>query len=78
MVQQMKRNCDTGTTNEQYDLISVIYHSLQSAAVWDMYIQDADNSGDRELTDFFQQVKEQNCQQAERAKQLMAQRISQW
>ncbi|MGV2829525.1 hypothetical protein [Myxosarcina sp. GI1(2024)] len=42
-----------------------------------MYIQDADNSGDRELTDFFQQVKEQNCQQAERAKQLMAQRISQ-
>lgn len=77
MVQQMKRDCNTGTTNEQYDLISVIYHSLQSAAVCDMYIQDADNSGDRELTDFFQQVKEQNCQQADRAKQLMAQRISQ-
>lgn len=77
MVQQAKRNCETGTTNEQYDLISVIYHSLQSAAVCDMYIQDADSSGDRELTDFFQQVKEQNCQQAEQAKKLMAQRMSQ-
>lgn len=77
MVQQMKRDCETGTANEHYDLISVIYHSLQSAAVCDMYIQDADNSGDRELTEFFQQVKEQNCQQADRAKQLMAQRMAQ-
>lgn len=75
MVQQMKRECDTGTANEQYDLVSIVYHSLQSAAVCDMYIQDADSSGDSELTEFFKQVKEQNCQQAEQAKQLMAQRM---
>ncbi|MBV6623192.1 MAG: hypothetical protein KI793_09705 [Rivularia sp. (in: Bacteria)] len=77
MVQQMKRDCNTGTANEHYDLISVIYHSLQSASVCNMYIQDANNSGDRELMEFFQQVKEQNCQQAEQAKKLMAQRMGQ-
>ncbi|MBE9169770.1 hypothetical protein IQ238_20325 [Pleurocapsales cyanobacterium LEGE 06147] len=77
MVQQMKRDSSTGTANEQYDLISIIYHSLQSAAVCEMYIQDAEQSGDRELTEFFQQVKERSCQQAEQAKQLMAQRMGQ-
>lgn len=77
MVQHMKRDINTGTANEHYDLISVIYHSLQSASACNMYIQDANDSGDRELMEFFQQVKEQNCQQAEQAKKLMAQRIGQ-
>lgn len=75
MVQQLKRNIETGTSNQQYDLISIVYHSLQSAAVCDMYIQDADQSGDRELTEFFEQVKQQSCQQAEQAKKLMVQRL---
>ena len=77
MVQHMKTEAQTGTPNEQYDLISIIYHSLQSASVCNMYIQDGNISEDRELIEFFQQVKEQNCQQAEQAKQLMAQRMSQ-
>ena len=76
MVQQ-RQNSETGTANEQYNLISVIYHSLQSATVCDTYIQDADSSGDSELSQFFQQVKEQNCQQAEQAKKMMTQRMSQ-
>jgi hypothetical protein len=76
MVQQAKRNADTGISNEQYNLVSVMYHSLQSAAVCDLYIQDADQSGDQELTNFFQQVKEQACKQADQAKQLMGKRLS--
>ncbi|MBE9167142.1 hypothetical protein IQ238_06210 [Pleurocapsales cyanobacterium LEGE 06147] len=77
MVQQMKRECSTGTDNSQYDLISVIYHSLQSAAVCEMYIQDAEQSGDRELTEFFREVKERSCQTAEQAKQLMTKKMGQ-
>jgi hypothetical protein len=76
MVQQAKRHAETGIANEQYNLISIMYHSLQSAAVCDLYIQDADQSGDQELTNFFQQVKEQACKQADQAKQLMGKRIS--
>lgn len=76
MVQQAKRHAETGISNEQYNLISIMYHSLQSAAVCDLYIQDADQSGDQELTNFFQQVKDQACKQADQAKQLMGKRIS--
>jgi cell fate (sporulation/competence/biofilm development) regulator YmcA (YheA/YmcA/DUF963 family) len=47
------------------------------SSLCETYIQDAEQSGDRELTEFFQQVKEQSCQQAEQAKQLMTQRMSQ-
>ncbi|BAU63467.1 hypothetical protein STA3757_08310 [Stanieria sp. NIES-3757] len=75
MVQQMPGKSNTGTANEEYNLISVLYHALQSASVCDTYMQDAEQAGDRELTEFFQQLKEQNREQAERAKQLMAQRI---
>ncbi|AFZ36420.1 hypothetical protein Sta7437_2901 [Stanieria cyanosphaera PCC 7437] len=77
MVQQMQGQSNTGTTDQDYNLISVLYHALQSAAVCDTYMEDAEQAGDRELTEFFQQVKEQNCEQAERAKKLMAQRIGQ-
>ncbi|MBV6623011.1 MAG: hypothetical protein KI793_08665 [Rivularia sp. (in: Bacteria)] len=77
MVQHMKRDINTGTANEHYDLISVIYHSLQNAAACNMYIQDANDSGDRELMEFFQQVKAQSSEQAEQAKKLMAQRMGQ-
>lgn len=76
MVQQMKRSADTGISNEQYDLVSIIYHSLQSAAVCELYAEDANQSGDQELTNFFKQVKDQAAKQAEEAKRLMAARIS--
>ena len=76
MVQQAKRNADTGVANEQYNLVSIMYHSLQSAAVCELYAQDANQSGDQELTNFFHQVKEQACKQADQAKQLMAKRMS--
>lgn len=76
MVQQAKRNAETGVANEQYNLVSIMYHSLQSAAVCEVYAQDADQSGDKELTNFFHQVKEQSCKQAEQAKKLMVERIS--
>lgn len=75
MVQQAKRNADTGVPNEQYDLVSILYHSLQSASVCEMYAQDANRSNDSELTEFFQQVKKQCSQQAEQARQLMAKRL---
>ena len=65
----------TGTKNEQYDLISILYHTLEGAAAYDTYIQDAERCGDNELRQFFQEVKDQNSQIADRAKGLLAQRL---
>lgn len=67
----------TGTPNEQYDLVSVLYHALEGAATYEVYIQDAEEAGDDELVDFFSQLQEEDYQRAERAKQLLATRITQ-
>ena len=49
----------TGTTDEQYDLISVLYHALEGAATCEVYIQDAEEAGDNELTQFFEELREE-------------------
>lgn len=62
----------TGMPNEIYDLVSVVYHSLKSGLAYQQYIQDAQQSGDNNLVQFFQ-----NCQQAERQRVQQAQQILQ-
>lgn len=68
---------NTGTSNEQYNLVSVLYHCLEGSATYEKYIQDAQQAGDNDLANFFQEVKDTNSQLAERAKQLLGQRLSQ-
>ena len=38
----------TGTRDVTYNLISVVYHALQGAETYQIYEQDAKQSGDRE------------------------------
>lgn len=65
----------TGTRDEHYDLVSVLYHTLQEADTIDRYIEDARGRGDDELARFFEGVQEENRQRSERAKQLLTARI---
>lgn len=67
---------NTGTSNEQYNLVSVLYHCLEGSATYEKYIQDAQQAGDNDLANFFQEVKDTNSRLAERAKQLLGQRLS--
>ena len=46
----------TGASNPYYNLISVLYHTLQAAETYDTYIRDAEQLGDNELTQFLRQV----------------------
>ncbi|HBB30552.1 MAG TPA: hypothetical protein DDZ80_14540 [Cyanobacteria bacterium UBA8803] len=65
----------TGTENEQYNLISVLYHLLNGATTYNKYIQDAEQSGDRELAEFFREIQQQSTQCADRAKELLTRRM---
>lgn len=67
---------NTGTSNEQYNLVSVLYHCLEGSATYEKYIQDAQQAGDNDLANFFQEVKDTNSRLAEKAKQLLGQRLS--
>ena len=62
--------------NEHYDIVSVLYHSLQGAETCERYIKDAEQEGDQEVVEFLHQVQEQNLQLAEKAKRLLAARVS--
>jgi hypothetical protein len=66
----------TREPDENYALVSVLYHALQGAETYSQYIRDAEAAGDDELVEFFGDVKEEEEERAERAKQLLAERLS--
>jgi len=66
---------NTGTQDVTYNLVSILYHALQGAETYDQYIQDAEQSGDQDLAGFFRDVKRENEQRAQRAKQILHRRL---
>jgi rubrerythrin len=67
----------TGTDDVHYNLISVLYHTLQGAETAAQYMSDAQESGDEEVARFFRQVQEDDRRRAEQAKALLGQRLNQ-
>ncbi|HEV2809643.1 MAG TPA: hypothetical protein VGV93_04490 [Acidimicrobiales bacterium] len=59
----------TTADNIVYDLISIQYHALKGAEVYDRYIEDAHEHTD--VVDFIRQVKEQDDQRAQQAHELL-------
>lgn len=73
----MTTKANTGTQNTTYNLLSIIYHALQGAETYEMYINDAEQSGDTELAQYFRDVRDQNVKRAEHGKQLLSARLNQ-
>lgn len=68
---------DTGTRDMTYDLVSVIYHSLQGAETTAMFIADAEQDGNQDCAQFFREVKDEYTRRADRAKQLLTTHLGQ-
>ena len=47
----------TGTSNPEYNLVSVLYHALQGADLYQKYASDA--GSDQDLANFFREVQGQ-------------------
>jgi hypothetical protein len=65
----------TGFKDEHYDLISALYHTLQSAETCEQYIADAEQSGDEDLVNFFRQCQQSDMQRAMQCKQILAKKL---
>ncbi len=65
------------TTDTTYNLISVIYHGLQAVDTYHTYLRDAEENGDTELVELLNGAMEQQRALAGKAKELLAQRLSQ-
>ncbi len=61
----------TGTRDEHYNLISVLYHALHGAETMEEYILDTQTTGDDRLAFFFREAQATQVQIAERAKGLL-------
>lgn len=66
----------TGTRDEHYNLISVLYHLLEGAATSEQYIRDAQEAGDQELAQFFKDWQDEQRNFSERAKNLLGSRMT--
>jgi hypothetical protein len=65
----------TGTRDEHYDLVSILYHALQGAETSTTYLHDAERAGDQALVQFFREVQGTYHQLADRSKALLRQRM---
>ena len=50
----------TSFNNQEYNLLSTIYHSLQSSQTYATYANDAHAVGDQDLANFFVQLQRQH------------------
>lgn len=62
-------------SNEQYDVVSVLYHALQGAETVSKYCSDAERANDSELTDMLREAQQSYSQIAEKAQQMLKQRL---
>lgn len=67
---------ETGASNVEYDLISVLYHTLQGNENLTRYEQDAVQVGDHETAQIFRELREANLERVQRLRQQLARRIS--
>jgi hypothetical protein len=61
----------TGTRDEHYDLISVLYHALHGAQNCEVYAVDAEAAEDADLAAFFRNAQAMQRQLAEQAKERL-------
>jgi hypothetical protein len=61
----------TGTRDEHYNLVSVLYHALNAADTCDRYALDAETAGDERLAAFFRKTQALQTSVAEEAKRYL-------
>jgi len=61
----------TGSRDEYYNLISVLYHALHSTENCNTYALDAETAGDQRLANFFREAGRMQAQLAEQTKGML-------
>ena len=62
--------------DELYGVVSVLYHALQGSQTYAQYGDDARKAGDEELVEFFETCRDEENGRAERARMLLAERLT--
>ena len=60
----------TGASDIVYDLVSIQYHALKGAQVYDQFLKDATDNDD--VKKFIETVKEQDAERAQKCHEFLA------
>ncbi len=63
--------------NLSYDLLTTLQSKLEGVSIYDRYIQDSQQAGDQECMSLFQQLKQQDAQQAEQLRAAIERLVQQ-
>lgn len=63
--------------NLSYDLLTTLQSKLEGVSIYDRYIQDSQQAGDQESMTLFQQLKQQDAQQAEQLRAAIERLVKQ-
>jgi len=66
----------TGTKDKDYNLIWFVEQCLRNALRLEIYIQDAERTGDTELADFFRRAQAESKKGAEQGKEHLLKRLT--
>jgi hypothetical protein len=72
----LSKETGTAETDENYDLVSVLYHCLKAADACTQYVADAEDAGDDELVEFFDNARQVQNRLASQARELLAERLA--
>ena len=61
--------------DKNYNLISTLYQASENVETLKSYVQDAEQEGDQELVEFFNEILENNQRAAQRAKEMLVPRL---
>lgn len=67
----MQEQQSTSISNDEYDVVSTLYHCLREAQHCECYIQDAQNEGQQEAAQYFKDEQQLANKHAEQAKDLL-------
>jgi len=63
-----------GVNDNEYKLVSVLYHTLKEAETLDTYLRSMELEDDADVRQFFLELQEENRRRADRARKLLRQR----
>jgi hypothetical protein len=61
--------------DKNFNLISALYQASENVETLKSYVQDAEQEGDQELVEFFNEILENNQRAAQRAKEMLVPRL---
>ena len=65
----------TPVANEQFDLVSALYHLMDGAQTYGAYIRDAEQAKDQEAAQCFRDMKQQSEKDIEKLRGLVVKRL---